>query len=107
MYVYVLRHRKDCNAPIKIGKAKDPSKRIKTLQTGSAEKLTIIHLVKCRSEMHSRAIESELHARLKRFKKTGEWYKADALPKFRKIMDSMIYLTKKRIEPAIKGCWTL
>jgi len=107
MYVYVMRHKSDSNAPFKIGKAKNPGQRLKTIQTGSAEKLRIIHLVKCRSEMHSRHIEAELHSRLKWFKKTGEWYRAEGLCRFREIMDSMIYLNKRKITPAVKSCWTL
>lgn len=107
MFVYVLRKKNDSDAPFKIGKAKDPVSRLKKLQTGNPEKLRVIHLVKCRSEMHSRAIESELHARLKKYKMTGEWYKPCALGKFREIMDSMNYFDRKRYEPATKGCWTL
>jgi len=107
MYIYVLRKKANSNAPIKIGKAKDPVKRLKGLQTGNPEKLRIIHLVKCRSEMHSRSIEQELHSRLKKYKMTGEWYKSGALGKFREILDSMNYFDRKRYEPATKGCWTL
>ena len=55
--------------PIKIGFSKDPQKRMKSLQTGSAEPLSMLGLVK-----GGRAIEAIIHRRLARNRLHGEWF---------------------------------
>lgn len=107
MFVYVMRSKKNTDGPIKIGKAKDPAKRLKILQTGNHEKLAIIHLVKCKSDMNASAIEREFHRKLSRMKINGEWFKSHAIGEFRRLMGEMQFQDRRRYPPAIKGCWTL
>lgn len=52
---------------IKIGKSNDPYKRLKTLQTGSPEKLILIAFV-------SGDIERKLKEEFKKYKIHGEWF---------------------------------
>ena len=107
MFVYVMRSKKNTEGPIKIGKAKDPVKRLKILQTGNPEKLAIIHLVKCKSDMNASFMEREFHRKLGRMKLNGEWFKPHAIARFREIMSEVRFQHRRRIAPAIKGCWTL
>jgi hypothetical protein len=56
--------------PIKIGFAKDPEKRLRELQTGSAYPLQILAKVPGRLED-----ERRLHGEFTRFRLSGEWFK--------------------------------
>lgn len=67
-YVYVIRG--GSKNPIKIGKAKKPMQRLKTLQTGNAQTLRLLLIVPGWSEL-----ESVLHRRFDEYRLgTSEWF---------------------------------
>lgn len=107
MFIYVIRDKKSCNSPIKIGKARYPEKRLKILQTGYPEKLYIVHLVKCKSDCNALDIEWMIHKKLRRYKINGEWFTCEALGQFKAIMNAMDVMSRRHINPALKGCWTI
>lgn len=55
---------------VKIGIAKDPSKRLASLQIGSPERLDLIATFP-----GSRKTEARLHERFKRYRLAGEWFR--------------------------------
>lgn len=59
----------DGQSRIKIGKSKNPSRRLKQIQTGNALKL---HLIGCFDLPDS--YERRLHGILQQFKTKGEWF---------------------------------
>jgi hypothetical protein len=66
--VYLIRGN---NGRYKIGIAKNPSQRIKTLQTGNSDRLQLIETYQ--SENASK-IESTLHNHFGHVRKEGEWF---------------------------------
>lgn len=75
MHVYLIKA--DAKRPaFKIGKANDPSKRLKELQTGCPVDLELIGFIRCKSEMHALKVESDFHYRFRFLKsrKHGEWF---------------------------------
>ena len=67
-FVYLIRGN---NGKYKIGIAKEPKKRLKQLQTGNSDVLTIIETYQ--SENASK-IESTLHNRYSYLRNAGEWF---------------------------------
>lgn len=61
------------NGYVKIGIAKNPEKRLKQLQTGNAEILTIEYIVDVMVNT-AKLVESMIHHNLKDYKKSGEWF---------------------------------
>lgn len=59
---------------IKIGKANDPDSRLRSLQTGSPQKLVFYALWKFDSPIDAMAVESACHRRFKKERKLGEWF---------------------------------
>jgi hypothetical protein len=66
--VYFIQQGK--GGPIKIGSAANPLQRMKTLQTGSPDKLYLLKSFKAGPDL-----ESHLHKIFKKYKLNGEWYK--------------------------------
>tara|TARA_B100000212_G_C27355295_1_gene525577 strand:+ start:1167 stop:1463 length:297 start_codon:yes stop_codon:yes gene_type:complete len=66
-HLYIIQS--DFTGMIKIGRSKNPSKRLKQLQTGNPNKLKLIASFK---EMGWR--EKLIHENLKQFRKEGEWF---------------------------------
>ena len=60
------------NGPIKIGRSNDVEKRLKQLQTASAEKLKILWVYDADNDKET---EIELHEELKSERINGEWFK--------------------------------
>lgn len=56
---------------VKIGVSKNPSDRLKELQTGNHNKLTLIKIIECDNY---RKLESEMHKFYKQNNKIGEWF---------------------------------
>jgi hypothetical protein len=67
-YVYLIRGN---DGRYKIGIAKNPKKRIRQLQTGNSDALTLIETYQ--SENASK-IESSLHNRYSHVRNVGEWF---------------------------------
>jgi hypothetical protein len=74
MYVYFI---KAFGKPprMKIGKAADPDKRLKELQTGCPYDLAIMAKIRCRSEKHALYVEKLAHQYFKEYRMRGEWFK--------------------------------
>lgn len=74
MYVYFIKARS--NPPmLKIGKARDPELRRVELQTGCPFDMRLMGSLKCKSEMHSHAIEQRLHRLFRKEAFRGEWFR--------------------------------
>ncbi len=61
--------------PVKIGFAKDISKRLSTLQSGNPNKLKIVKTI----ENCKKTTEKELHNKYSEYRLSGEWFKSDVL----------------------------
>lgn len=66
-HLYIIQS--DFTGMIKIGRSKDPSKRLKQLQTGNPNKLRLIASFNGQGWK-----EKILHESLKKFRKEGEWF---------------------------------
>ncbi|WP_319422415.1 GIY-YIG nuclease family protein [Pleurocapsa sp. FMAR1] len=64
----------DSNA-IKIGKAKDVYKRMKSLQTGTPVYLKLLKIIDKKAGKEARDTEQSLHRQFKHLKLLGEWFK--------------------------------
>jgi predicted GIY-YIG superfamily endonuclease len=76
-YLYIIGNDKGF---IKVGVSKNPTKRVKQLQTGNEHKLTLLFTeeFEC-SRKHLLHIEKEVHKALRRMsnKCIGEWFEID------------------------------
>lgn len=68
-YIYLILN--EDNGHIKVGIGKNPSKRVKQLQTGSSAKLTVIYK---RLVEKASVIEKNIHADYHLFRISGEWF---------------------------------
>lgn len=59
---------------VKIGRAMDPEKRVKAMQTGSSETLGLLGVIPSRNPA---VMEARLHRRFARQRLTGEWFTLD------------------------------
>ncbi len=75
-FVYFILNQ-DSNA-IKIGKAKDLVKRMKSLQTSSPVKLKLIESVQVEGGEEAQQLEQSLHQQFREIRLAGEWFKAEA-----------------------------
>ncbi|MCY7321092.1 MAG: GIY-YIG nuclease family protein, partial [Phormidesmis sp. CAN_BIN36] len=62
---------------IKIGLAKDSTKRLKALQTSSPAKLKIIKTVQVDGLKAAQELEQSLHKQSSEIRLAGEWFKAE------------------------------
>jgi len=76
-FVYFILN-EDSNA-IKIGKAKDISKRLKSLQTSSPAKLRLIKSIQVESDKKAQELEQLLHRKFQEIRLGGEWFKAEVI----------------------------
>lgn len=70
MYVYFLRTK----GRIKIGKARNPIERMKTLQTGCPTEITLAGAIRCKSDSHALRVEKRFHEYFAARHKRGEWF---------------------------------
>lgn len=66
----------DSNA-IKIGRARNLNKRMKSLQTSSPAKLELIKFIQVENEAKAQMLEKSLHQQFSDIRLTGEWFKAE------------------------------
>lgn len=72
-YVYFITNgRKNV---VKIGVAKNPSKRLKTFQTANHEKLIVLRVIRLNSRTEAFRLERALHQKFKKYHIRGEWFK--------------------------------
>lgn len=74
MYVYFVRARGKPQR-LKIGKASDPERRLKELQTGCPYPLQLEAKLKCRNERHAFQVERAAHEYFAAERTIGEWFK--------------------------------
>lgn len=60
---------------IKIGKADNVRKRIRSMQTGNPWTISVLHTIEVPDE-HAFTIERLIHKRMKRYHINGEWFRA-------------------------------
>ena len=75
MYVYFIRT-KGKPSRIKIGKARDPEKRMAAIQTGCPYPLELMAKIKCTSDRHAYSVEKAVHDVMAKYRKQGEWFRA-------------------------------
>ncbi|MGG6294977.1 GIY-YIG nuclease family protein [Leptolyngbya sp. AN02str] len=75
-FIYFVLN-EDSNA-IKIGRAKDLAKRLKTLQTSSPAKLKLIKSIQVEGSEDAHKLEQSLHKQFHEIRLAGEWFKAEA-----------------------------
>jgi hypothetical protein len=65
---------------IKLGYSCDPAKRMKTMQTGQANKLELLWQYPVgKIEVHAKKAERKLHRYCRRHSKRGEWFNRDCM----------------------------
>jgi hypothetical protein len=85
-YIYIITN----GEAYKVGISKDPSKRIKNLQTGSARDLTIVEVYKVPEELVFK-LEKQCHARVQSYyPKRGEWFLTDNLWHLRVLVEEIL-----------------
>jgi len=85
-YLYIISNGTD----LKIGVSKNPQKRLKQLQTGSADKLEFFELYPLSSK-RVYSLEKECHQKLQtNYIKRGEWFKAPLFWDVRCVVESII-----------------
>ena len=67
----------DSNKNCKIGVTGDMSKRLPTLQTSNAGKLTVVYTVTTKSLEEDYKLEKKLHQELDKYRLLGEWFSCD------------------------------
>ena len=84
-YIYLISNGKD----YKVGVSVNPEKRIKQLQTGSAESLSIVELwMLPKDKVYG--LEKECHEKINSYYvKRGEWFKGGALFHLRLMIDEI------------------
>ena len=85
-YVYVIKSGKKSNSPVKIGMSDNPLSRIKSLQTGNPERLTLKYTLECRDRKHAEKLERLIHSELSGSNVLGEWFKPRRSEFFKTLM---------------------
>lgn len=74
-FVYFIFN-EDSNA-MKIGRAKNVAKRLRTLQTSSPAELELLKAIPVEGRAAAQSLELELHEQFNAFRLNGEWFRAD------------------------------
>lgn len=77
MFVYFIRSGNGKSAPIKIGIAQNPEKRITELQTGNPNPLLLLCKAPVNSRKQAEFLERELHNYFSYCRMEGEWFRGD------------------------------
>lgn len=88
-FIYIIRE--EGKGRLKIGISNNPEKRLKTLQTGSAEDLTLLYTsLVCSNSLE---IEANVHEHFKEYLVRGEWFSNELEPiKIIKYLESQTYV---------------
>lgn len=81
---------------VKIGKAADPKRRLKMLQSGCADKLEIVGVL-----AGGRPLEAELHKLFADSRQRGEWF--ELTPKLRDLILDAAKAGSRKDDPVIAG----
>ena len=77
-FVYFIKEKEEASGKetlIKIGKADDLERRLKTLQTGNSNQLILIGAFRCKTEEEAFILEKKFHVLFKKNHHRGEWFK--------------------------------
>ena len=74
-FIYFILN-KESNA-VKIGRAKDVEKRLKSLQTANCNELKLIKTIRVNGSLEAKELENSLHQRFSHLRLLGEWFKAE------------------------------
>lgn len=80
MFIYVIRQTEPPRS-LKVGKSRNPERRLRSLQTGSPCPLELLYSVPGDGET-----EREFHAALSEYAESGEWFTKDALPRIKDLV---------------------
>ena len=72
-FIYFILNKE--NNAVKIGRAKDVEKRLKSLQTANCQELTLIKTIRVNGNKEARELEKNLHQKYNHLKLSGEWFK--------------------------------
>lgn len=88
-FIYIIRE--EGKGRLKIGISNNPEKRLKTLQTGSAEDLTLLYTsLVCSNSLE---IEANVHKHFKEYLVRGEWFSSELEPiEIIKYLESQTYV---------------
>lgn len=73
-FIYFILN-KESNA-VKIGRAKDVEKRLKSLQTANCNELKLIKTIRVNGSLEAKELENSLHQKFDHLRLSGEWFKA-------------------------------
>lgn len=78
VYVYVIAHQREgcISEPVKVGIAKNPIKRVETLQSGNPNKLVVAAAFFTPSRDVAFELEAAFHETMAGCRMTGEWFSA-------------------------------
>ena len=74
-YLYVIENTR--TGLVKIGYSRDPEQRCRTLQTGSADPLRVVHTARVNDD-RARLLERRLHMEINHHREQGEWFNLSA-----------------------------
>lgn len=94
-FIYIIRE--EGKGRLKIGISNNPEKRLKTLQTGSAEDLTLLYTsLVCSNSLE---IEANVHEHFKEYLVRGEWFSSELEPiKIIKYLESQTYVLESNFD---------
>lgn len=64
---------------VKVGYAKDPDDRLKAMQTGNANELTMVAKIRCGRLSDAKRLEKQIHKASKPYHVRGEWFTEDVM----------------------------
>jgi len=100
-WVYIIRQRGKSN--VKIGVASNIENRIKSLQTGSPYKLSLVAKIGLSSRMEAYNLEKSLHDKFHWCRMEGEWFKSTMLKKLDLIEYKVEWTGKNNTESVINN----
>lgn len=93
---------------VKIGRSRDPKKRLKQCQTGSRRRLTLMRVIKCDSLLESMQLESSLHQQYNDIREDGEWFTMTEQHVSNAYFETMISMMANKLakleDVVAKGC---
>ena len=86
-FIYVM----STPGKVKVGKARDPKRRLASLQTGNPEEIRLIRLYQCPNEEAASQLERVCHEQISKYHYRGEWFKEACLPEVDKFLAAQKY----------------
>jgi len=83
---------------VKIGRSRNPEKRIKDLQVANPKKLVLAAKIKTNSKHQAAWVEKELHSSYKKYRQNGEWFHRLSIIKSVKRGNYLLERHQKHIE---------